>query len=105
MIYSASHDKSVRVWDSSKGTLVASLSSHAHWVNHLALSSDFALRTGYFDHTPIPDTDEGKRQKAAERFEKAARVGGKVVERLVSASDDFTMYLWSPSEGTKPVAR
>ncbi|PKS06320.1 hypothetical protein jhhlp_007068 [Lomentospora prolificans] len=105
LIYSASHDKTVRVWDSVKGTLVHSLASHAHWVNHLALSTDFVLRTGYFDHTPTPDNEEGKRKKALERFEKAAKVQGKVSERLVSASDDFTMYLWNPSEGTKPVAR
>ena len=26
-------------------------------------------------------------------------------ERLVSGSDDNTMYLWKPSEGKKPVAR
>ncbi|CAI4216149.1 unnamed protein product [Parascedosporium putredinis] len=105
LIYSASQDKTVRVWDSVKGTLVHSLASHAHWVNHLALSTDFVLRTGYFDHTPVPDDEEGKRKKALERFEKAAKVQGKVAERLVSASDDFTMYLWNPSEGTKPVAR
>ena len=53
----------------------------------------------------MPGTEEGKRAKAKERFEKAARVQGKLSERLVSASDDFTMYLWDPSQGTKPVAR
>lgn len=105
LIYTGSHDKTVKVWNAEKGTLVHTLSSHAHWVNHLALSSDFALRTSYFDHTPIPDTEEGKRAKAKERFEKAARIEGKVSERLVSASDDFTIYLWDPSKGTKPVAR
>lgn len=105
LVYSASHDKTVRVWDAEKGILVHTLSAHAHWVNHLALSSDFALRTAFYDHTPVPDTDEGKRNKAKERFEKAAKVQGKVAERLVSASDDFTMYLWDPSQGTKPVAR
>lgn len=105
LVYSASHDKTVRVWNAEKGTLVHTLSSHAHWVNHLALSTDFALRTAFYDHTPIPDTDEGKRAKAKERFEKAAKFQGKVAERVVSASDDFTMYLWDPSQGTKPVAR
>lgn len=104
-IYTAGHDKTVKMWDSDKGTLIHSLSSHAHWVNHLALSSDFALRTGYFDHTPVPDTEEGKRAKAKERFEKAVKVNGKVAERIVSASEDSTMYLWDPEQGTKPVAR
>lgn len=105
LIYSGSHDKTVRVWNAETGTLVHTLSAHAHWVNHLALSSDFSLRTGYFDHEPIPDSDEGKRAKAKERFEKAVKVQGQVSERVVSASDDFTMYLWDPSQGTKPVAR
>ncbi|GKT40587.1 ribosome assembly protein rrb1 [Colletotrichum spaethianum] len=105
LIYTGSHDKTVKVWDAVKGTLVHTLSSHAHWVNHLALSTEFALRTGFFDHTPTPDTEEARRAKAKERFEKAAKIQGKVAERLVSASDDFTMYLWDPSQGTKPVAR
>ena len=26
-------------------------------------------------------------------------------ERLVSGSDDFTMFLWEPEEGKKPLAR
>ncbi|KAM0487048.1 hypothetical protein ACHAPX_000316 [Trichoderma viride] len=105
LIYSASHDKTVRVWDAEKGTLVHTLSSHAHWVNHLALSTDFALRTSFYDHQPTPSSEEERRKKAKERFEKAARFQGKIAERLVSASDDFTMYLWDPSQGTKPVAR
>ncbi|GKT63006.1 WD repeat-containing protein [Colletotrichum tofieldiae] len=105
LIYTGSHDKTVKVWDAVKGTLVHTLSSHAHWVNHLALSTEFALRTGFFDHTPTPDGEEARRAKAKERFEKAAKLQGKVAERLVSASDDFTMYLWDPSQGTKPVAR
>jgi ribosome assembly protein 4 len=107
MIYTGSHDKSVRVWDAVKGTLVHNFTAHGHWVNHLALSSDHVLRTAYFDHTKeVPDTEEGKRAKARERFEKAAKIQGKVAERLVSASDDFTMYLWDPTNnGNKPVAR
>jgi ribosome assembly protein 4 len=105
MVYTASHDKTVRVWNADLGTLTHTFSAHAHWVNHLALSTDFALRTGFFDHMPVPNTLEGKRTKAKERFEKAAKVQGEVVERLVSASDDFTMYLWDPSQGTQPVAR
>ncbi|KAK7696999.1 ribosome assembly [Diaporthe eres] len=110
LIYTGSHDKSVRVWDAVRGTLVHELKSHAHWVNHLALSTDFVLRTGYFDHTrDVPDTEEGKRAKAKERFEKAATAqggGGKIVEKVISASDDFTMFLWDPvNEGKKPLAR
>jgi ribosome assembly protein 4 len=107
LIYTGSHDKSIKVWDAAKGTLVHTLAAHAHWVNHLALSTDFALRTGFFDYTKgdVPATEEDRRNRAKERFEKAAKIQGKVAERLVSASDDCQIYLWQPMDGTKPLAK
>ncbi|KAI0600267.1 WD40 repeat-like protein [Biscogniauxia sp. FL1348] len=106
-IYSSSQDKTVKVWNAIDGTLRHTLASHSHWVNALSLSSDAVLRTGYYDHTKnIPESMGEKRAKAKERFEKAARQRGKIVERIISASDDCTMYLWDPeSQGSKPVAR
>ncbi|KAL7276682.1 ribosome assembly [Rhizina undulata] len=104
-IYSASQDKTIKVWSAKDGKLLHNLNAHAHWVNHLALSTDFVLRTAYFDHTEVPETEEGKREKARQRYEKAAMVGGELLERLATASDDFTMYLWEPQKSTKPVAR
>ncbi|CAD6448142.1 705d0359-93b2-4826-8ff3-39780867150d [Sclerotinia trifoliorum] len=105
-IYTASHDKTVKVWNAKDGTLAHSLNSHAHWVNHLALSTEFVMRTAYHDHTgKIPATDEEKVKKAKERFLKASEIKGEIVERLVSASDDFTMYLWDPAKQKKPVAQ
>ncbi len=87
LIYTASHDRTVRVWTAEDGRVVHELKDHAHWVNHLALSTDFALRTSFFDHTKIvPATEEERRAKAKERFEKAATVRGKVAERFASAS-------------------
>ena len=106
LIYTSSHDKTVKVWNASNGTLAHTLTSHAHWVNHLALSTDFVLRTAYHDHTgDIPSSESEKWKKAKQRFDKAATVNNTIVERLVTASDDFTMYLWEPSTSTKPVAR
>ncbi|KAF1824358.1 WD40 repeat-like protein [Dissoconium aciculare CBS 342.82] len=108
-IYSSSRDRTVKVWDAVKGTLVHNLTAHAHWVNHLALSTDFVLRTGYFDHKgkkEAPSTIEEKRAKALQRYQTAlASSGGGGIERLVSASDDCTMYLWEPSKTTKPLQR
>ena len=106
-IYTSSHDKTVKVWNSQDGTLASTLSAHAHWVNHLALSTDFVLRTGYFDHRSddIPTSTENKIAKAAERFEKAAKIDNQIIEYLCTASDDFTMYLWTPCTRTKPLAR
>ncbi|KAK5107363.1 hypothetical protein LTR62_001343 [Meristemomyces frigidus] len=106
-IYTASQDRTVKIWTVATGTLLHTLTAHAHWVNHLALSTDHVLRTAYHDHTgrkSIPDTVDAKRKKARERYDLAiASAGG--VERLVSASDDCTMYLWEPSKTSKPLAR
>jgi ribosome assembly protein 4 len=32
-----------------QGKLIRTLSEHAHWVNTLALNTDYVLRTGPFD--------------------------------------------------------
>lgn len=104
-IYTASHDRTVKIWSAEKGTLLHTLSNHAHWVNHLALSTDFVLRTGYFDHrgsADIPSTPESKRLKALSRYELATQTSG---ERLITASDDCTIYLWTPQTSLKPVHR
>ena len=106
LIYTSSQDKTVKVWKASDGTLNHTLTSHAHWVNHLALSTDFVLRTAYHDHTGnIPPTEEAKTAKAVQRFKQAATINNTIVERLVTASDDFTMYLWEPLTSNKPIAR
>ncbi|KAJ5623892.1 Ribosome assembly protein 4 [Penicillium lagena] len=105
-LYTASHDKTIKIWNPKDGTLLQTLAAHAHRVNHLALSTDFALRTAYHDHTgKVPDTEAEKVAAARKRFEEAATVNNVIVERLVSASDDFTMYLWDPASSSKPVAR
>lgn len=102
LIYTASQDKSIKVWNSS-GMLVKTLQGHGHWVNTLALSTDFVLRTGPYDHT-------GKRYKSEEEAKVAAlarynALKGKGAERLVSGSDDFTMFYWEPEKSKKPIAR
>jgi ribosome assembly protein 4 len=33
----------------SKGTMCRTLEGHGHWVNTLALNSDYVIRTGAFD--------------------------------------------------------
>ena len=105
-IYTSSQDKTIKIWDSNKAILLHTLTAHAHWVNHLALSTDFVLRTAFHDHTNIiPITNEEKVQKAKERFTTAATTNNEIVERMISASDDCTMYLWNPLASTKPITR
>jgi len=105
-VYTSSQDKTIKIWDSKNWSCIQTLSSHTHWVNHLALSTDFALRTAFHDHSSdVPDSVEAKIAKAKESFQKAAKVNSRIVERMVSASDDNTMFLWDPANSQKPIAR
>ncbi|KAL4715433.1 hypothetical protein ACJJTC_015336 [Scirpophaga incertulas] len=106
LIYTASQDRTIKVWRADDGVLCRTLEGHAHWVNTLALSTDYVLRTGPYH--PITDrnnftTDKTVlQQRALERYEAVCATGA---ERLVSGSDDFTLFLWLPEKEKRPVAR
>ncbi|KAI9146507.1 WD40-repeat-containing domain protein [Paraphysoderma sedebokerense] len=103
LIYTASRDCTIKVWDAKQGKLVRSLQGHGHWVNTMALSTDYILRTGPFDHTDRTfDSKEAAHKAALERYRTHK---GKSDERLVSGSDDFTLFLWNPEKAKQPVAR
>uniref|UniRef100_A0A6G1SB36 Notchless 1 n=1 Tax=Aceria tosichella TaxID=561515 RepID=A0A6G1SB36_9ACAR len=110
LIYSASQDRSVKVWRGSDGVMCRSLDGHAHWVNTLALNCEYVVRTGPFDpenrikSKQAPSSRLEMAQVAQERYDKA-RSGPIKEDMLVSGSDDFTMFLWSPEGAKKPVAR
>lgn len=92
------------MWETTEGKLVRQLKGHGHWVNTLGVSTEHALRTGPFDHTgkpPPADPTEAK-ALAQKRYEELKGARG---ERLVSGSDDFTMFLWEPEDSKKPLAR
>jgi len=102
-LYSGSQDRLIKVWDTKQGKLVRSLQGHAHWVNTLALNTDYALRIGPFDHKGSAPADEkDKLEKCKEHFNKALHNGR---ELLVSGSDDFTLFLWDPVNDKKPITR
>lgn len=97
------------------------MSEHAHWVNTLALNTDFVLRTGPFDqHGKIPVSDEQgsypnsltcsfrslpsptqkshalvsffpAQELALKRYESFVSANP---EQLISGSDDHTLFLW-----------
>jgi len=109
MLYSGSQDRTIKVWHVTTGKLVRSLEGHAHWVNTIALNTDYAMRTACFDHKgQAPEGTEERVEAARKKYEAALSpvVGreGKA-ELLVSGSDDFTCFLWDPSHSKKPVAR
>ncbi|AET38220.1 Rsa4p Ecym_2498 [Eremothecium cymbalariae DBVPG len=107
VIYTGSHDRTIRCWDmNAGGKCINILKSHAHWVNHLSLSTDYALKVGAFDHTySRPATAEEAQKRALKNYEKVAKRNGVLEELIATASDDFTMYLWNPLKGTKPLTR
>lgn len=111
LIYSSSQDRTVKVWRGADGALCRSLDGHAHWVNTLALSCDYIVRTGPFNpenlnRSQVIDVNKTDRkelaQMAQDRYDKA-RNGNE--DMLVSGSDDFTMFLWRPESAKTPVAR
>ncbi|GAB6030124.1 Notchless protein 1 [Chamberlinius hualienensis] len=109
LIYSGSQDRTICVWRADDGVLCRTLQGHGHWVNTLALNTDYALRTGAYDpseasivYRQVTETKEELAAKALKRYE---TVKGSEPERLVSGSDDFTMFLWKPEVEKKPVAR
>ncbi|KAI6101288.1 quinon protein alcohol dehydrogenase-like superfamily [Pisolithus sp. B1] len=93
VLYTASSDRTVRVWDPHGGKQLMVLNDHAHWVTTLALSTDFVLRTGPFDHTgKRPASNEEARELALKRYEGLVN---RSPELLISGSDDHTLFLWS----------
>lgn len=102
LIYTGSQDRTIKVW-TPEGKLCRSLAGHAHWINRMALSTDYMLRTGWFDHTltDYEDAEAGK-ARALERYNEAK---AKHSERMVSCSDDYTMFLWEPANDKKPLCR
>lgn len=111
LIYSCSRDRTIKVWcaeptSSSRdvGKLVRTLKGHAHRINSLALSCDYVCRTGPFDHKckKFPTNQEAI-EAAIEKYKNFK--GSDEPERLVSGSDDFTLFLWHPTEGKQPIKR
>ncbi|KAK1259214.1 hypothetical protein QJS04_geneDACA010205 [Acorus gramineus] len=103
MIYTGSQDCTIKVWETSQGKLIRELKGHGHWVNSLALSTEYTLRTGAYDHTRKQySSSEEMKEAALERYKK---MKGSAPERLISGSDDFTMFLWEPSVNKQPKAR
>uniref|UniRef100_A0A8C4GTA8 Notchless protein homolog 1 n=1 Tax=Dicentrarchus labrax TaxID=13489 RepID=A0A8C4GTA8_DICLA len=109
LLYTSSQDRTVKVWRAKDGVQCRTLQGHAHWVNTLALSTDYVLRTGAFEPATatinpqdLTGSLEELKNQALQRYNK---VRGSAPERLVSGSDDFTLFLWNPAEDKKPLAR
>lgn len=109
LIFSSSQDRTIKVWRAEDGVLCRTLQGHAHWVNTMALNTDYVLRTGAFEPseaTVNPQDMCGSLEEIKlKALQKYSHVRGHGPERLVSGSDDFTLFLWTPAEEKKPLAR
>lgn len=67
-----------------EGRLVRSLKGHGHWVNTLALSAEYALRTGAYDHTATAPSDPKEAQaKALQRCAPLPHFQSRIAPRIV----------------------
>ncbi len=110
LLYSASRDRTIMVWavdghGPSQHMIVRTLTGHAHRINSLALSTDFVLRTGaHVLGETAPVGLEDRVEKARARYE-AVLAATEGEERLVSCSDDFTIFLWRPTVNKTAITR
>jgi ribosome assembly protein 4 len=72
MIYTGSEDRSIRVWKKT-GVMIRELKAHGHWVNSLAVSTEYCLRTGCWEMGKMADDS---REEAEKRY---LKLKGKVV--------------------------
>uniref|UniRef100_A0A2S2QUI2 Notchless 1 n=1 Tax=Sipha flava TaxID=143950 RepID=A0A2S2QUI2_9HEMI len=102
LLYSSSQDRTIKVWRADDGVLCRTLDGHAHWVNTLALSTDYVLKTAMVPQPPLYSKSDDMVADAKKRYDAVVQNGG---ERLISGSDDFTLFLWAPESSKHSVAR
>lgn len=66
-------------------------------MNTLALNVDYVVRTGPFQLGLTANKIESPLEYAKKQYESVGE------ERLVSGSDDFTLFLWKPEKEKKPI--
>ncbi|CUV04370.1 unnamed protein product [Cryptosporidium hominis] len=109
-VVSSSRDTLIKVWNPETGQLLRDLKGHAHWVNTLALNTDYITRSACYYPTgknlklnfkSLQDKIAAAKQ-SVDNFKKRCKF-----ERLLSGSDDNTMFLWDPlgENGRKPIHR
>lgn len=104
LIYSCSRDRTIKIWavdghGRSQHMLVRTLSGHAHRINTLALNADYVMRTGAFE-LGVPETVQTAEVAQAVALRRYQALVGADGERLVSGSDDFTLFMWKTDEKT-----
>lgn len=109
LVYSGSQDRTIRVWRAKDGALCRTLQGHGHWINTLALNTDYVLRTGPYDpssanlvYREITETAQELSQLAHQRYNNFTKGEPEI---LISGSDDFTLFMWKPEKDKKHINR
>jgi ribosome assembly protein 4 len=106
-IYSGSADGTIKVWNAIEGSLVQTLRFHRRWVNSLTLSTDYMMQYDPFDYTLIDPSQNSHissfKKTIAEK--KYRTIIAQYPERMVSSSDDSSMFLWCIPRQYVPQAR
>ena len=116
VIYTCSEDQTVKVFDEGLNHL-QTLVGHSHWINTMALNTEYILRTGCFDYDNIKGSDYYQFSININKLtynEKIVHAGKRYKlfkdkinssEKLVTGSDDNTLILWDRVQSSKPLIR
>jgi ribosome assembly protein 4 len=116
IIYTCSEDQTVKIFDEELNHL-QTLQGHSHWINTMALNTEYILRTGCFDYDNIKGSDyyqfsdKIKKLNSKEKIshaEKRYNLFKQKInssEKLVTGSDDNTLMLWDRVQSSKPLIR
>jgi WD40 repeat protein len=100
---SASHDRTVKIWDASSGACLQTLEGHSSWVSPVAFSHDSTrLASASYDRTvKIWDASSGACLQTLEGHSDSASsvTFSHDSTRLASASHDRTVKIWDASSG------
>ena len=116
VIYTCSEDKLVKIFDENLNHL-QTLQGHGHWINTMALNTEYILRTGCFDYENIKGNDfynfsenmkkKNIKEKINHSLKRYKDFKQKInsTEKLVTGSDDNTLILWDRIQSSKPLIR
>ena len=116
IIYTCSEDQTVKIFDEELNHL-QTLQGHSHWINTMALNTEYILRTGCFDYDNIKGSDYYQFSEKIKKLnfkdkishaEKRYNLFKQKInssEKLVTGSDDNTLMLWDRVQSSKPLIR
>ena len=116
VIYTCSEDQTVKIFDENLNHL-QTLQGHSHWINTMALNTEYILRTGCYDYDNIKGSDFfdfsekikklNYKEKISHALKRYNLFKEKInsSEKLVTGSDDNTLILWDRKQSSKPLIR